>query len=250
MTPDLSEFLPFAGYEGAPSPVRFVGLLVASTLLDAAVLHLLLFGRRRPGDLFHGSTALFEEVKDDLRALLSRLRATGGVYFAFGDVDQPDRVLPLLDAAGIRVLENEVVDVQARGWTVAVAGVERDCDTEEARRVIERLETAPGGTDVRILLAHHPDVVKRLEPDSRIDLTVAGHTHGGQVAVPFLGPPVTLSMLPRRVAAGGLHEVSGNRLYVSRGVGLERSQAPRIRFLAPPEVSLLLLHRTARPRER
>jgi hypothetical protein len=84
-----------------------------------------------------------------------------------------------------------------------------------------------------------PDVALGLRPGSRIDLVVAGHTHGGQVVLPGFGPPMTLSHVPRAVAAGGLHDLGGNAIYVSRGVGCERGQAPRIRFLCPPEVSLL-----------
>jgi len=62
------------------------------------------------------------------------------------------------------------------------------------------------------------------------------------VQLPLLGPLTVSSRVERSVRAGGLHDVGGGRrLYVSRGVGLERRQAPPIRFGAPPEVSLLRL---------
>jgi histidine ammonia-lyase len=61
------------------------------------------------------------------------------------------------------------------------------------------------------------------------------------MSLPLIGPLITLSSLPRQVGAGGLHELDGRRVYVSRGVGVMRGQAPRIRFNAPPEVSLLTL---------
>lgn len=66
-------------------------------------------------------------------------------------------------------------------------------------------------------------------------------THGGQVQIPLFGAPLTLSSVARDVGSGGLHELEGRRIYVSRGVGCERGAAPRIRFLCPPEVSLLTL---------
>jgi GH43 family beta-xylosidase len=114
--------------------------------------------------------------------------------------------------------------------------------------VVDRLESEPGD-DIRILLSHRPDVVLGLRRDSRIDLVVAGHTHGGQIVVPGFGPPMTLSNVPRAVAAGGLHRINENAVYVSRGVGCERRQAPRVRFLCPPEVSLIALQSQSAARE-
>jgi len=62
------------------------------------------------------------------------------------------------------------------------------------------------------------------------------------VSLPLFGPPMVATEVPRSVASGGLHDLGAKRrLYVSRGVGLERGQAPPLRFLAPPEVSLLRL---------
>ena len=194
-----------------------------------------------PGDLFHGKTDLFEEKLESLRQLLSRLKAPGGVYFTQGDVDPRHRVELMLEGTGIIELENEIVRLEVRGRAVTLGGVDREYASAEAREVIRRLQDEPGEDDIRILVAHRPDVVQLLPDNCRIDLTVSGHTHGGQVVIPGFGPPMTLSDLPRKVAAGGLHELNGNRLYVSRGVGQERGQAPRIRLLAPPEISLLIL---------
>jgi predicted MPP superfamily phosphohydrolase len=67
---------------------------------------------------------------------------------------------------------------------------------------------------------------------------LAGHTHGGQVVVPFFGPPVTAIRLPRRYA-GGLNDYEGTPLHVSRGVGMERGFAPQLRFLCPPEICVI-----------
>jgi predicted MPP superfamily phosphohydrolase len=92
-------------------------------------------------------------------------------------------------------------------------------------------------------LRHIPldNFVMRLHNESRVALALAGHTHGGQIFVPFFGPPLTLSRIPRHMAAGGLHELNGVPLHVSRGIGMERGSAPQIRFLCPPEISLLTL---------
>lgn len=68
------------------------------------------------------------------------------------------------------------------------------------------------------------------------DLLVAGHTHGGQVRLPFIGPLVTLSRVPRGWAAGVTELGDGKTLVVSRGLGMERGSAPRLRFLCRPEL--------------
>jgi len=80
-------------------------------------------------------------------------------------------------------------------------------------------------------------------PATGVDLLIAGHTHGGQVVVPGFGPPLTLTSVPREVAAGGLRELDGRRLYVSRGVGMERGWAPPLRLFCAPEVTLLVFER-------
>lgn len=71
------------------------------------------------------------------------------------------------------------------------------------------------------------------------DLLVAGHTHGGQVRLPLVGPLLTLSQVPRRWAAGLNQLPDGPWLLVSRGVGLERGSAPRMRFLCRPELAVI-----------
>lgn len=116
---------------------------------------------------------------------------------------------------------------------VTLAGVELNTGSGTSRALLERL-SAPGGDDVRLLLAHRPDWVLELPHGGRADLVVAGHTHGGPVRLPLLGPPITLIRVPRAVAGGGLHVVAGTPLYVSRGLGHEHGAAPRVRSLCPP----------------
>ena len=124
---------------------------------------------------------------------------------------------------------------------LAIAGLRLAYWTPDARHAARALENSSGTRDVRILLAHRPDAALMLHPGTRVDLTVAGHTHGGQVQLPLVGPPTIASKLPRHVGAGGLHELQDRRIYVSRGVGVERAQAPRLRLGAVPEVSVISL---------
>jgi predicted MPP superfamily phosphohydrolase len=193
-----------------------------------------------PGDVFQGDDDVFEAERPALRALLARLEAPGGVFLVPGDVDQGTRrVARLVEGTHIVPLIDDLARVEVAGRTLTIGGVELAYMSTSARQVVTGLEGGPGDTDIRILVAHRPDVIFNLSPSSRIDLTVAGHTHGGQVVVPGFGPLITLSNVPRQVAAGGLHTLNGNKIYVSRGVGCERGQAPRLRFFCPPEITLI-----------
>lgn len=89
-----------------------------------------------------------------------------------------------------------------------------------------------------IVLGHCPNfALGQIEAD----LLVAGHTHGGQVRLPLIGPLVTLSRVPRGWAAGVSQLREGKTLVVSRGIGMERGPAPRLRFLCRPELVFIEL---------
>lgn len=89
-----------------------------------------------------------------------------------------------------------------------------------------------------VVLGHSPNcALAKLTAD----LILCGHTHGGQVRLPGIGPLLTMSRIRRRWAAG-MHEIGpGQTLLVSRGIGLERGDAPRLRFLCRPEIVVLNL---------
>ena len=193
------------------------------------------------GDIHQGSSPGFARQRAGIRKLLSRLRAPGGVYAVQGDSESLVKARLVYAGTGIRLLVNRAVPVRVNGRALSVAGIELNYRSARAAGTIGALERTPGRQDVRILVTHRPDAVYGLHRRSRVDLTVAGHTHGGQLQLPFFGPPRIASHVPRAVGAGGLHTLSGRRLYVSRGIGMERGQAPALRLGAPPEVSLLTL---------
>jgi predicted MPP superfamily phosphohydrolase len=155
-----------------------------------------------------------------------------------GHCDWPPTVARAFEGTPVRILENESVRLTHGDREVVLAGAAFGGREAE---FLAGLGRGLGEREVLLLMAHYPDAALELPPDSRVDLTIAGHTHGGQVRLPFIGPPITLSRVPRKVAGGGLHEIAGNRVYVSRGVGCERASAPRLRLNCPPEVTLLTL---------
>jgi uncharacterized protein len=86
-----------------------------------------------------------------------------------------------------------------------------------------------------VLLTHNPDVFPTVP--ARVNLTLAGHTHGGQVRIPLYGPPIVPSRFGRRYAGGPVIE-NGRHLFVTTGTGT--SILP-VRFLVPPEIVVLEL---------
>ena len=102
----------------------------------------------------------------------------------------------------------------------------------------DRDHTVDDAGKFHVVLAHAPDF--SLSEKVHADLLVAGHTHGGQVRLPFVGPLVTFSAVPRAQAAGGSFPLAdGRQLVVSRGLGMERGTAPPLRFLCPPELVVI-----------
>lgn len=87
-----------------------------------------------------------------------------------------------------------------------------------------------------VLLYHTPDLAPEAAAQG-IDLQLSGHTHGGQVRLPFFGAIYTSSLYGKRFESGR-RQVQNLTLYITRGIGLEGKGAPRVRFLCSPEVIL------------
>jgi hypothetical protein len=172
---------------------------------------------------------------EEIGRRLGDLSAPMGVVGVLGNHDwwfDGARVRRSLEAAGITVLEDAALEVSSGDCRFWIAGVG---DYWEARHdVAGALRSVPAGAPV-LVLTHNPDIFP-LVPD-RVSLTVAGHTHGGQVYIPLVGRPIVPSRYGQRFAFGEIVE-GGRHLFVCPGLGT--SILP-VRFLVPPEVSLLEL---------
>lgn len=190
-----------------------------------------------PGDLFQASHQRFVDELPRLRALLARLRAPLGVYAVIGNTDIPGEFPRALSGTGIVWLHNQTREIESEWGTIVLTGLGYyDRPELLATYVAAGARSGPGR--LTLTVAHDAGVVWDRGVGHESDLVIAGHTHGGQVSLPFVGALLTLSRLPTRYASG-LHPLGRGYLYVSRGVGVERAQAPRIRFLCPPEVTVI-----------
>lgn len=182
------------------------------------------------------------ETHADVRDLLRRLEAPYGVYATLGSppVDLREYVPGLFEDVPVRLLRDEGVTLDfGDGRRLALLGVDCTHHLDEDGATLARL-AREGPDDVpRILLYHSPELMRQAA-EHGLDVYLCGHTHGGQVRLPGYGAVITSSQLGKAYVMG--HYRRGRtHLYVSRGIGFEGLSAPRVRFLAPPEVTLVTL---------
>jgi predicted MPP superfamily phosphohydrolase len=196
-----------------------------------------------PGDVLQAPAEDGLRAVPGLRALFARLAASAPVLVVRGHVDSDEELQAITEGTGARLVTDDVIELDVGDRRLVVGGVSVEHESARGRATIAELAAA-GAADPRvttILVSHVPDVAMSLPSGSPIDLVVAGHTHGGQVSLPFVGPLLTASHVPQEVAAGGLHELGGVPLYVSGGAGLERGFAPQVRFGVRPSVGVVTL---------
>lgn len=195
------------------------------------------------GDYVNLSNNKDPDAHEHLRQLLGNLSAPGGVFAVLGSpaVDLPEVVPPLFVESGVRLLRDEIVDIAPPGGpSLHLIGLEcHHKDLTGDVNTLDRLLAGDQGNSPLVLLYHSPEIMPPAV-ERGIDLYLCGHTHGGQVRLPLIGPILTSSRLGRRYVMGHYHE-GRTHLYVSRGVGFEGLGAPRVRFRCPPEITLITL---------
>lgn len=165
-----------------------------------------------------------------LGRVLQEMKAPLGVFACAGydDLELLREVSP-----NIVYLQDEGAFVEHEGDVIAVLG-------SPGRQLKERASKLES-VDYRIVLEHTPDRVNQAG-ELLADLYLCGHTHGGQVRIPFWGAVITNSPSGKRYEAG-LYRQGDLFIHTSRGLGLEPKPAPQVRFLCRPEITIIRIVR-------
>ena len=180
---------------------------------------------------------------------LSGLRARFGVFGCLGNHEAwtgvEDSITRLFSTQGVQILRRQNATLRAGGDELNLIGV--DFQTHRpagahhegvVRRYLVGAEPLVRKDTVNILLSHNPNTFDRAA-ELGIDLSLAGHTHGGQVALEFVSPQIAPSRLVTPYVAGWFGKLRG-QLYVNRGIG---TIGPPIRWGASPEITVFELAR-------
>jgi predicted MPP superfamily phosphohydrolase len=203
------------------------------------------------GDIITGSVNNFWKrwmpaIKDDYLSMVIEVlgKLDGGDKLAvLGNHDQWDgkktemRLVRELERVGIRVLRNSSQKIVRGRSSLYVAGTDDywiSCNLEQALR-----EVPPN--EFKILLCHSPDVRQGIKSGTKIEVTLCGHTHGGQIAIPFISPYFIPIKDPFRYQAGLVKEPYGYT-YVNRGIG---TLVFPFRIAAPPEITCFTLQKSS-----
>jgi uncharacterized protein len=167
----------------------------------------------------------------------SQLQAKDGIVAIMGNHDRGEDSTPIeraLWAGKIRLLNNAVYSIDRQNGKLNIAGVD---DVWMKRADLPKTigQLPPMGTN--ILLAHEPDFADNAAATDRFSLQLSGHSHGGQIVLPFV-PRVTPTWGKKYI--NGLYHLGNMQLYVSPGVGT--TGPPKARFNCRPEISVIVLH--------
>jgi len=182
--------------------------------------------------VFTGDALNTQEALPVFKNTLRTLNAKLGKYAVQGNFDAwYFNGLDLFSGTGFQELDKASVRLSKNGESFYISGA--GCQYEDFYR--DALRNIPDNY-FNIFLYHYPDLIEDLK-GLNVDLYLAGHTHGGQVAIPFYGALVTFSRFGKKYESGE-HLVGNTILSVNRGIGMEGGTAPRIRFFARPEITI------------
>lgn len=179
------------------------------------------------GDCLNHASALprLQEMLRRLDAPLGKLGVKGN--FEIGHWPGLD----LLADTGFRWLDQDTVTVEKGSEKIDISGLSLD-RPRASRDLLQKADR----DHFNVFLFHTPDLIEDIR-GLGVDLYLCGHTHGGQVALPLYGAVITLSKFGKKYESGR-YESDHTILYVNRGLGMEPSPAPQVRFFAKPEIAV------------
>lgn len=188
------------------------------------------------GDFVYGTreqaSAALDSVRDSLRPLAQRIPtfAVMGNHDHWLDVELVRRFLA---ESAVRELRNDVFVFEKDGQKLHLCGID---DVWEEKFDLKAVTAKLSMQDCAVLLVHEPDFADRAAATGRFALQISGHSHGGQVVIPLIGPPM-LPYLGEKYHTG-LYQVGEMFQYTNRGLGMIR---PSIRFNCRPEITIFTL---------
>lgn len=189
------------------------------------------------GDLVTSGTAFYADVADAIAAL----RAKDGVFVSMGNHDQAhnDELSRLVADRGATVLRNDARVIRRGSAELVVAGLDGRIKGSDVARVVKKLVSAASGAPL-VLLSHYPWTFNAAAR-AGADLVLTGHTHGGQLGVPFLSKYYNLARMTGQLSRG-LYFLGKTAMYVNAGLG---TTGPPMRLAVPPEIALIALRRSS-----
>ncbi|HEY9679225.1 MAG TPA: metallophosphoesterase [Drouetiella sp.] len=179
--------------------------------------------------LFSGDAANSDGGIPTFKSFAKRLLAIAPTYAVMGDWDFAITSVNVFQTSGIPILAGYKV-LNIKGEDICLVGA------NSGTSVIDELERAPKNLPT-IAMYHNPDGDNILEGKPlQANLYLCGHTHGGQIALPFYGAMITQSVQGKKYESG-LHKLDSMWTYTSKGIGME-GHFPRLRFFARPELTL------------
>lgn len=170
---------------------------------------------------------------------LSGLRTRNGVFAVLGNHDywtDAARVTDTLQKSGVDVLFDESRRIEAGDKHIRLLGFD---DAWEGNPDYQKPFEGIQDRDVCLAMAHNPDAILSLH-GKPVNLLISGHTHGGLINLPYIGPVFCIGKLPRKYSSG-MFTFGDTRLYVSRGIG--SGTIACVRFRCPPEIPVFVLRR-------
>lgn len=189
--------------------------------------------------VFTGDAANDEKGLPIFRDTLKRLNAPLGKFAVRGNIDRGFSDEDLVGGTGFVLLDGECAVVRKDGEAFCIVGVSNE-RVGQIHGILQRIIAARTPREMFTIFIHHyPGMVDEVYP-GWVDLSLCGHIHGGQVALPFYGAVMTFSSAGKKYERG-IYHAKGALLYVNRGIGTENIPV-RARFLARPEITVFHIH--------